>query len=145
MTSAIVSICFAFAIAHLLFLNVSKDAPMFTWRQENSARLAQERLLHANDGLFRQAADGGNLALHFAGFDPHDSTSARLVSQFYFRATYALYPRRVLVGSDDRIINNAEQLIETVERPDIAWLRSHDVRSVLRVHPSGEIEVTPVR
>ena len=63
------------------------------------------------------------------------------MSQFYFRAVYALYPRRVLVGRDDRIVNTAKQLQAADVLPNDQWLRRHGAGGVLnlQLRPDGNV------
>jgi hypothetical protein len=103
-------------------------------------------MLVATDAIVRDAAgDGGNVALHFDGFDPRDANAGRLMTQFYYRAAYALYPRRTFIGQDDRVVTGADTITAADTVPDVEWLKRHDVRSVVDVRPTGEIDVRPVR
>lgn len=102
-------------------------------------------MLAENDRLVRSAADGRNLALHLAGIDSRDALGSRWISQFYFRAVFALYPHRVFIGRDDRVINNAEQLTAADIPAGDDWLQRENVPAVLWVDRSGQMQVRPVR
>ena len=76
----------------------------------------------------RQAAGDGNLALHFVGFDPHDSQQQFLMAQLYFRTVYSLYPGQVFMGTGSERINNADDIVATDRVANPVWLR-HNVRT----------------
>jgi hypothetical protein len=50
---------------------------------------------------------------------------------YYYRISYALYPRRLYVAPPDKVINNGSDIRRTEFRPSQQWLREQDVRSVL--------------
>ncbi len=41
---------------------------------------------------------------------------------------------RLLVGNDDKIVNNENQLMAANQSPSVQWLKQHDVTAVYAVH-----------
>jgi hypothetical protein len=141
--------CLLIALVQLLVFHLDEQSPI---RQAGSAAWPQakaERWLAAMDQTFEGAADTGgthgNLALHFVGFDANDARQGPLACQYYFRAVYALYPRRVFVGQGDRVINFPNELLAADEVPDDRWLRSHGVTAVMTLHRTGDGASSKIR
>jgi len=117
-------------MGQLLIFHLLPDAPVWQNQSPHSPQLFQERGLAIMDKRLRDVADGGNLELHFIGFDPADFHIGLAMGQFYFRGNYALYPHRALVGRSDKIVNSPLDLAATNVVPDDSWLRQHDVHAV---------------
>ena len=94
------------------------------------------------DRFFLEAAPTGNLGLRFAGFDPANPDHSYLVSKAYFRAVYALYPRRVVAASPATVVNRGADLLEAGFAPTDPWWRGHGVETVLlcALRPDGRLE-----
>jgi hypothetical protein len=62
------------------------------------------------------------------------------VGQIYYRLNYAASPRRVYVLPDDHPYS-AKAVITEDFRPDKAWLKAHDVGTILHFHrfPDGQV------
>ena len=118
------------AVVHLIVFHLAPDAPVWQNQSTNSAQLSMERRLDAVDKQFLTDADGGNLELHFVGFDADEFHQGLLLSQFYFRANYALYPHRSFIGRSDRVLNTPPQMAAADVIPDEHWLKEHDVHTV---------------
>jgi len=87
-------------------------------QQEQSARIAG------------QAADG-NVLLKLAGYAKTNPAVANSLGYFYFRTSYALYPRRLYAAPADQVINSGRDIMRIGFSPSPQWLQEHDVRSVL--------------
>jgi hypothetical protein len=129
--AAVVYFILLAAVAHLIFFHFAPDAPVWQNRSVNSQQLSLERGLVVMDNRFLDDAGGGNLELHFRGFDTSDVHQALAMAKYYFRANYALYPHRALIGHDDRLLSDAPQMTAADVVPDDDWLRQHDVHTVL--------------
>jgi hypothetical protein len=99
----------------------------------------QERTMANFDALFIATAHGGNLAMHFDGFNPANTTDGKIMSELYFRANYALYPKRCYVGDGKVIINVLANLTAADRVPPDVWLKSHRVNGVVTISfdPAG--------
>ena len=138
---AVAFAAFAMAILHLIILNISPGAPIWRLTDDHPKQAAIERQYADDAEMFRDLANGGNLAMQFNGINIDDATQCLLVSQLYYRAVYALYPRRVFVGGDDAIINSAADLRASSNLADDAWLARHGIRGVIQVQVRpGEIQ-----
>ena len=126
------------AMLYLAYLNLATDAPIqqIAAGELHQSSLAQQ--LAGEDKSFLAVAQGGNLALHFEGFDVDNFRQGLLMSEFYFRAVYTLYPKRVFVGRDDRVVNIAPDLSAADVLPDDLWLRQHGVRGVLNLQQRSD-------
>ncbi len=71
------------------------------------------------DAQMGRATQGDGVFLHFVNFPPELSWVAL---DFYSRAVYALYPRRVLVADPGTPIFDFDQLRARNLDPDAAWL-----------------------
>ncbi len=134
--------CLFAALLQLLYTHLQADAPV---RQLPAGPLPQvvvEQRLNEFGSQVSSASGGGNLSMHFEGFDPAEFQQDLLMSMFYFRAAYVLYPHRVIVGTGDRVINSAVDLAAADVLPDEEWLRRHDVRATLYIRrmPDGAID-----
>lgn len=118
------------AVVHLCIFHLLPDAPVWQNRSTNSQQLSLERGLAAIDKQFLDEAAGGNIVLHFQGFDASDFHQSLVMSQFYFRANYTLYPHRAFIGQGDRTLNEPAAMAAADVVPDLDWLRQHDVHAV---------------
>ena len=73
----------------------------------------------------------GNLLLQFTGYARPTRSFENTLNFFYYRLSYALYPRRVYVAPANNVINNSRDIIRDGFNPDRQWLREHDVRFAL--------------
>ena len=88
-----------------------------------------------------QQAGQGNVVLKLAGYARTNPAVENSLGYFYYRAAYALYPRRVYVAPADEVINNGKDIMRAEFHPGRQWLQEHDVRSVLTFgndHAGGE-------
>ena len=67
------------------------------------------------------------MLLELAGYATTNPAVENTLGYFYFRAGYALYPRRVFAGPADRIINDGRDIMRIGFDPDPQWLQAHDV------------------
>jgi hypothetical protein len=118
------------AVVQLCIFHLLPDAPVWQNRSTNSQQLSLERGLAAVDQQFLDEATGGNMVLHFQGFDASDFHQSLAMSQFYFRANYTLYPHRAFIGHADRTLNEPAAMVAADVVPDLNWLRQHDVHAV---------------
>jgi hypothetical protein len=81
---------------------------------------------------------GGNLLLAFEGLPPDDLR----VEYIYYRAVYALWPRRVLLGPVARSVNGSRDILAAVAAVDARWLAANDVSHVVRLGPGADGAVT---
>jgi hypothetical protein len=89
------------------------------------------------DPPLEKIAGGGGLYLHFVGFERFGDYA----TNFYFRANYVLFPQRVLAGDPSVPINTPTQILEANFLPDDAWLKEHQVPTILTIicTPNPEI------
>jgi hypothetical protein len=127
--SAVIFACLLLALLHETFFLIEPGAPLRQMMAGRSEQLAWEASTAEREKMFVDAADGANLALHFEGFSPDDP----LLARYYFLGEYALYPKRVIVGQGDQIINSQSQIRAADSLPDDPWLRSNDVKSVMTI------------
>lgn len=100
------------------------------------------------DRIARQTGNG-NVLLKLAGYAKTNPVVEHSLGYFYFRTSYALYPRRVYAASADQVINDGRDIMRIGFNPDPQWLQAHDVHSVLTFgndYPGGEtprLEILP--
>jgi hypothetical protein len=91
----------------------------------------------------------GNGLLKLAGYAQTNPAVATHLAYFYNLTSYALYPRRVYVATEDTIINNGRDIMHAGFNPPGAWLQSHDIRFVLTFGneqaggPTPRLEILP--
>lgn len=147
--SILLAIVLLGALGQPLILNLSTSAPLRASSNPAWPPRAQARHLARADDLFRRAADGHNLQLMVSASSPLAINSADLLTRLYFRAVYAVFPQRVFVGRDDRVINGWAGLSTIIgAKPSVAWMRAQRVKDILTLHveSDGELNftVTPV-
>ena len=76
-------------------------------------------------------AGNGNVLLKLAGYAKTNPAVENSLGYFYFRTSYALYPRRVYAAPADQVINDGRDIMRIGFSPGPQWLQEHDVRSVL--------------
>ncbi len=137
--------CLLLAVAYLIFFQLSADAPFWHGSIAPPAEAGVDRLLSEHDPAMRQAAGTSNLLLHFGG-DPRalKSQSTRLTAM-YFDWNYLQFPRQVLIGKGDKVINGADELLAADVVPDDGWLRTHEVAGVLTLIAGPDGLTTHVR
>jgi hypothetical protein len=128
--NAVVYVILLLPVLHLIVFHLAPDAPVWQNQSTNSQQLSMERKLAVMDRQFLEDAAGGNLQLHFRGFDPNEFHQGLLMSQFYYRANYSLYPHRAFIGRNDCVLNNATQIAAADVVPDDHWLKQHGVHTV---------------
>ena len=133
--------CLLLAVLYLMYANLATNSPIQEIAAGGLPQVFLEQDLANQDKTVLAVAQNGNLALHFDGFDVKDFRQGLLMSQFYFRVVYALYPRRVFVGRDDRSMNIARDISAADVLPDDRWLRERGVRGVLnlRMRSDGNV------
>jgi hypothetical protein len=72
----------------------------------------------------------GNVLLKLVGYAKTNPVVENSLSFAYFRASYALYPRRIYAAPADKVINNGRDIMRSEFSPSQQWLQEHDVRSV---------------
>ena len=72
----------------------------------------------------------GNVLLKLAGYAKTNPVVENSLSFAYFRASYALYPKRIYAAPADQVINNGRDIMRIGFNPSPQWLQEHDVRSV---------------
>lgn len=97
---------------------------------ESAARRAARIEPDQSDRIARQAGDG-NVLLRLAGYARTNPAVANSLGYFYFRTSYALYPRRLYAAPADQVINDGRDIMRIGFSPGPQWLQAHDVRSVL--------------
>ena len=83
-----------------------------------------------SDRIARQAGNG-NVLLKLAGYAKTNPAVENSLGYFYFRTSYALYPRRLYAAPADQVINDGRDIMRIGFSPGPQWLQEHDVRSVL--------------
>jgi hypothetical protein len=99
------------------------------------------------DSFLRKNVPDGNLFIQFRGFEdqeaprPGEMSGLDTASLIYFRTVYALYPRRVYTGPEERPITRGTEFIFNPFYPTAAWLRERGVHRVLTFarDPEGNI------
>ena len=76
-------------------------------------------------------ANSGNVLLKLNGYARTNRAVENSLSFVYFRASYALYPRRVYAAPSDKVINNGRDIMQAGFDPAPEWLQAHDVYSEL--------------
>ena len=149
LVAATFNLCLSGAVVYLLFFNLEPGAPARQWMNGTYDRWTWGRQLAAMDQGFIDDAAGGNVELHFSGFDPDVPDQGVSMCRFYFRGNYALYPNQALVGRGNQIINGATDIASTDVVPDDRWLMQRNVRSVQQLtrtqddHIHGETRPIP--
>jgi hypothetical protein len=140
--STVAFLASAVAIVLLLILDIAPNAPVWQLTDEHPRIEVIARQFDEDVQTLLTAANGGNLAMRIEGIDAENVTQSMEVSQLYYRAVYALYPKRVVVGDGRAIINSAADLHAAADLADNAWLRQQNVQSVMTVHATpGEIRI----
>jgi hypothetical protein len=121
------------ALAHLCWLQLRPDSGLrLSWASAirpdagRAAGLPFERL----DRLAARTRDG-NVLLKLAGDTEKTAAVEDSLSFVYYRISYALYPRRILVAPEGEVINNGWDILRIRFSPDPQWLQEHDVRSIV--------------
>ena len=73
----------------------------------------------------------GNVLLKLAGYAKTNPVVENSLSFAYFRASYALYPKRIYAAPADQVINNGRDIMRVEFDPGPQWLHEHDVHSML--------------
>lgn len=128
--AAVAYVILLLPVLHLILFHLAPDAPVWQNRSANSQQLLVERGLATMEKQFVADANGGNLELHFQGFDAGEFHQGLAMSQFYFAANYALYPHRAFIGQNDRVLHDPAQLAAADVVPNQVWLKQHDVHAV---------------
>jgi hypothetical protein len=83
----------------------------------------------------------GNVLLKLAGYAKKNPVVETSLSFIYFRASYALYPRRIYIAPADKVINNGWDIMRIKFNPSRQWLQEHDVRSVFTYGNIGGVKL----
>lgn len=99
---------------------------MATTSTRRAALTEQEQF----DQMVSQAGNG-NVLLKLAGYARTNPVVEHSLGYFYFRTSYALYPRRLYAAPADQVINDGRDIMRIGFSPGPQWLQAHDVHSVL--------------
>jgi hypothetical protein len=137
--SIVIFACLLLAILHELFFLIEPGSALRQMLSGKSGQLIAERSTAERAKWFTDAADGGNVALHFHGIAAKDP----LLARYYFLGSYVLYPKRVIVGRGKQIINTQAQVRAADSPADDPWLRANGARAVLtiRCNDDGVVDV----
>ena len=120
------------ALVHLCWLQLRPESELHqiyaVATESASNRAAKEH--DQSDRIAKQVSDG-NVLLKLAGYARTNPAVENSLGYFYFRTSYALYPRRLYAGPADQVINDGRDIMRIGFSPDPQWLREHDVCSVL--------------
>ena len=85
------------------------------------------------------AAGEGDLFFRFLNLDPGEPLHETFVSAHYYRAVYALFPRKVHVSDERQVINNGRDVIRFNFDPGPAWFTRRQVGTVVTFYarPDG--------
>jgi hypothetical protein len=79
------------------------------------------------------AVDSPNITVRFDGFNPDKPTDIIDMQQFYIRASYWLYPRRVYFAEEGVVIHGGRDILESRFDPTVSWLKAHNSAGLLRM------------
>jgi hypothetical protein len=133
------------ALLQLVLTHAGDDAPMRASTNSWSSSADVEAQLKLAD------ADPNPAEIHFAGsaLQPFSPETAIRFARVYYAAQYLRYPHRLLVGKDDQIINNQDQLLAADQLPPTQWMKQRNVSAIYRVYDAGligpQMEVHPLR
>ena len=123
---------------YLLFFHLSPDAPMRAGGNRPAGLEMSENLQTKTVAEMVRAADGKNIQLHLQLPEADWLSDAPFFTTVYYRAAYKLYPQRVYVGSDDRVINFPSDLKSADQLPGTDWMRQHQVSAVFSFAPGDK-------
>jgi hypothetical protein len=119
---------FLSALLYLFFSQAGDDAPTRMRASSLQPLVDLEKQLKSVDQQNPAPAE-------FSVIMPQGFTGGSDAGQtagIYYMAQYIRYPHRLLVGMDDKIINEPGQLL-SVPVPSTAWMLQHDVRQIYYV------------
>lgn len=120
-------------LVHLCWLQLRPESELHRFcavAMQSTARRAAMMQHEQSARIAGQAADG-NVLLKLAGYAKTNPVVANSLGYFYFRTSYALYPRRLYAAPADKVINSGRDIMQIGFSPGPQWLQEHDVRSVL--------------
>jgi hypothetical protein len=135
----------AVAVLYLVWFDLTPDAPIRGGGAAREQAIEMNSALGRSEANVRQLADGHPVALHLTPpAVPLDKQSAMRLAGFYYFIANGLYPARIYVGQDDRIVNDDRGLAGPPASRD--WLISHGVRTTLecRVDEQQQLRSTAV-
>jgi hypothetical protein len=93
-----------------------------------------------------ELAGSGNLFARFIGFDATNAADCEFAQRVYYRACYALWPRRMYLAPADHVVNNGADLLRTDFAPDARWLRDQEIHAVIEFvrDPAGGMTIRTV-
>jgi hypothetical protein len=117
-------------LVHLCWLQLRPESE---WRRIRAATTASAAGRTATTEYERIASQSGNdnVLLKLAGYARTNRFVEDSLAYFYYRTSYALYPRRLFAAPPDIVINSGRDIMQTGFNPDPQWLQEHHVRSVL--------------
>ncbi|MBN4074079.1 hypothetical protein JYT61_00805 [bacterium AH-315-E10] len=93
---SIVVLCLPESYLHRMIYNIKQ-----TYANEPTMFNSIEKI----DQIFNSLPKNGNVFLRFSGFNPQNDHDRHVASRYYYRATYTLYPRDVVIypSNDKRV------------------------------------------
>jgi hypothetical protein len=126
----------AVAVLYLLSFDLTPDAPIRGGGMAREQADAMNIALGRSEAAVRQLADGRPIALHLtAPAVPLDKQAALRLAGVYYFIVNGLYPDRIYVGEDDRVVNDDRGLAGPAAPRD--WLASRGVRVTLEYWVDG--------
>ncbi len=132
-------------VLHLAYVNMNPGA--FPWSIIDGALSGKAKgsdvfgRYAAVDKAFASFAEKGNVVLRFQGFNATQVRHLDFIEFEYYRAAYAVYPRRVFCGDVNDVLNSARDVLKVAFNPSEPWLDAHQVATVVtfRVGEQGEL------
>jgi hypothetical protein len=119
-------------VLHLAYVNIRSDAFARTILPPTFGGAApREIAMYAEiDRLFEAITAKGNVLLRVQP-GPNRASAEQFAEMVYYRAVYAIYPRRVYGGRASDVINNGQELLNVSFSPDERWLDEHRVATTI--------------
>lgn len=123
------------ALVHLSWMQWQSGSALHRIAALATRPEARRAAISAHERIDRIAdrAVPGNVFLRVVGDFEEHAVAGDSVSFVYYRASYALYPRRIFVAPTDRVINDGRDILRIEFDPGQAWLQERDVASVMTV------------
>jgi hypothetical protein len=141
-SSAVVLIALSATLVHLAMIQTHADG----WPYDIVSRWLQGRttdLTSANaevDSLFTRSSADGNVLFAIAQCGSATPLQLQILSRYYYRGSYAIYPKRVYIADQDTALFGEGMLRHTFS-PTTEWLSQHAITAIVRMTCEGRANV----
>jgi hypothetical protein len=136
-----------FGLLQVVYFDIDPESPLRGGGMGKQRNDQQSSVLEAISGDFAKAAGGRPFALHvsipakyIAGDGKINTSAGNQLAGIYYYTANRIYPRRLYIGEDDRVVNYGRDLLGPPA--SVQWLQDHGVAGTIDIGLDSQRHLT---